>query len=875
MRGALADTWKLAVATMGLMVVLNAQLECAAEPVIYSGSVGVGVDAQKVEVEDGVVKLTTPEAVSATDRYRLPQPHDTLIAYSLKAAWSTISKDPTFRAGRANPELWQVGGINSILGAIIDPATEDVIIVGHQDLDLPPLTLDELVTILRATFVVHKAPFISIDPPQEKPLFDNNTTEIETIGPVHKDATIPLFQQIRTDGGVVDTQVGANMIDADFRMKLMMFGLLPSGVGDVDSAASELSLTSSVLLQQDSRDRFEFYPDANGIYVDRLFVVLAGGGLLGVRTEREGGAPELASAQRNFASALSAHTRDLSLHHPTIGSIYVYSQLQALAVGLQEAKAAPYIEALVDLYHPTAVSTVKRIPEITIARSLLSAAKRGLIVRSFAWLTQNPAGETSFYFKGGVTLGGYSVTSTLRQGGLTLRSAIINSRPDASSVSWTYQSANSDEGRAINIGNLISISDSSAELQRLRRAEAAGLVETVFGLAKRILQTTNQDAAIREAIDTVALTAILANREEDGATLLLGYARQSGTNSRIQGVVGLLNAVWHGQMDGPDSVNKVPMPNPDDGSRLIWALALKKVGQSQKACSIIPDLHEGFVNELTLDLALECADARSDSAALARYLALGDQFGLRTVVSNFYRAEIDRLSGRQNSAAAWYYSYLGEEPSAEESKVKIAREFLGIGAEANNLRGFEPPTGYGVAVLLRAGQWQGSANGRLVTSQSGAEIYGRLGPGEFLVVVLQPGPHILRLLGSVAIGLNKEFSVDIKAGQVSAFNIETMGTSVASRLGTQSGIDAALSCAQGGLNDSRTQSGGYVLGLAVACTGAGAIAGVVNWASEKSKERHDDFLIGAALDAKPIAGTEWRTLMKSMNPASPWGDARL
>ena len=842
--------------------------------VLYGGSAGTGVGTQKVDIKDGVVELTTPVAVSDADRYRSAAPHDALITYSLKAAATALSNNVGSLTSLPKRALWQVGGINSILGAIIDPATEDVIIVGRQDLDLPPLTLDELITILRATFVVHKAPFISIDPPQQKALLNDGTTVVETIGAAQKDPTIPAFQTIRTDGGVVNTQVGANMIDADFRMKLIMLGLLSSGVDDVDIAAHDLSLTSSILLQLDSQDRFEFYPDANGIYVDRLFVVLAGGGLLAVRTEREKGASELASAEHAFAGALSAHTRELAARHTTIGNVYIYSQLHALAVGLEEAKAAPYVTPLLDRYQAGQVPTVPKIPQIMTARSLVAASRHGAFVRSIAWLAQISANAGTIFHGGGVTLCGYSVASALRQDGLSLRSAILKSRPNSSAISWIYGGGGANEVNAGNVGNLIGISDVSVELQRLRTAVATGLVETVMALAERIFHMTTQEAAVQEAGRAVALTAILSDREKSGAQLLSESPPVVRNRNDIRALIGLLEAVVNTR-NGVLTASAITSISDSGGSSsLIWALALKKIGQTEKACSIIPDLREEFVNRLTVDLALECADQRRDANALARYLALSERVGLRVLAANYYRGEIERLNNQPDIAATWYYSYLGEELNPDDSQVKLAQAFLNGNSESRKVHPFDVPAGYGVVVLIRNGQWAGSANGRLVTSQSGAEIYGRLGPGEFLVIPLRPGATVLRLLGSLAIGLRKELTVNVKAGEISVFDVQTVYTSTAASASASIAGQNALSCANTVSNNSPMASGGQLAGIALGCLAVGTISGLINWVGEKHNEKYD-VVIGPSLDAKPVLGESWRQLIQSMRPAEPWGGSSM
>lgn len=842
--------------------------------VLHGGATGAGFGAQSVDVKDGVVELKTPEAVSAADRYRVSGPNGVLIAYSLKAVASALSKDAGSGNALSKPEIWQVGGINSILGAIIDPATEDVVIVGRQDADLPPLTLDELITILRAAFVVHRAPFISIDPPRQTALLHDGSSAIETIGAAQPDLTIPAFQNVRTDGRVVDTQVGANMIDADFTMKLMTFGLLSSGVEDVDTAARDLSLTVSVLLQQGSRDRFEFYPDANGIYVDRLFVILAGGGLLAVRTERESGAAELAAPQRAFAGALSAHTRELAARHATIGNVYVYSQVYALAVGLVAANAAPYVAPLLKEHEPAKVSTVREIPQVVTTRSLVAATNHGAFVQSVAWLMRLPASVNLLFHGGGVILGSYSVTSTLRQKGLSLRSAILQARPNSSAIAWTYAGGGATSPIAGNVGDLIGISEVSVELTKLRRAVATGLVESVMALADRLFRVATQEAAIAEAARAVALMAILSDRERDGARVLAQSPPAVRGRKDVQALIGLLESVAGGRAEGSGG-GAPAFPEPAGGSQLIWALAWEKIGEIGKACAVFSGLGNEFLNGWTISLALECADRRHDANALARYLALAEHSGMRVLATNYYRGEIDRLAGRSDAAAAWYYSYLGEELNPQDGHVKLAQAFVDNPAEAAKIHSLAAPAGYGVVVLIRRGEWAGSANGRLVTSQSGGEVYGRLGPGEFLVLVLTSGAHHLRLLGSMAIKLNKDLIVDVKAGAISAFEVKTASSSSPAAIGLDSGAQEALSCAQKVSGNSPMASGREVVGIALGCAGVGVVSGAINLAGEKVKERYDDFLIGPALDVAPIGGDGWRETINSLVPASPWGGASL
>jgi hypothetical protein len=382
-------------------------------------------------------------------------------------------------------------------------------------------------------------------------------------------------------------------------------------------------------------------------------------------------------------------------------------------------------------------------------------------------------------------------------------------------------------------------------------------------LASRIFWVTTQEAAIQEAGRAVALTAILTDKEKEAAQLLSESPPMVRNQNSIRFLIALLEAISGTRNGGSTAAATALAPDPSDGSSLIWALGLEKMGQTEKACSIMPDLRERFVNELTIDLALECADRRLDTNALARYLALTEQEGLEVRVTNYYRGEMERFAGRPKTAATWYYSFLGEALKPDDSRVKSARAFLNSPSKFGKIHPFDVPAGYGVVVLIRSGEWAGSANGRLVTSQSGAKIYGRLGPGEFLVIPLRPGTRILRLLGSLAVGLHKEVAADVKAGEISVFDVQTDATSIA----MLSGLQKWASCADN--MRSPMMSGGQLVTVVGVCLGTA----VVEWAGEKYKERHDDFLTGPALDAKPVLGESWRQTIQSMRPAEPWGGA--
>ncbi|MBF0608913.1 MAG: tetratricopeptide repeat protein [Magnetococcales bacterium] len=138
------------------------------------------------------------------------------IAFSLNAARKRMEgfkAEDDFRV--TAPGVFNIGCINKIHGLVYDREARDIIIVGKHEPKRAVVTLDDLVVVLRARFVHSKWPLVSIDP----------TPDTEKTN----------MQLVRFEGGIEDTQFGEDLFDADFRLKKISFGLLPSSVDEVDS----------------------------------------------------------------------------------------------------------------------------------------------------------------------------------------------------------------------------------------------------------------------------------------------------------------------------------------------------------------------------------------------------------------------------------------------------------------------------------------------------------------------------------------------------------------------------------------------------------------------------------------------------------------
>jgi len=133
-------------------------------------------------------------------------------------------------------ELRHPGGITRIIGYHVDPARQDILIVGTLDPTAPPIALDDLIVGLRAVYRDHETPFCSLDPDPD-------------------DFSAP--QHVRLGGVPDDSSFARIMIEADYAMKKLMFGILEPGTADFESLAKILRRPGTV---HNFTSRAWFYP---------------------------------------------------------------------------------------------------------------------------------------------------------------------------------------------------------------------------------------------------------------------------------------------------------------------------------------------------------------------------------------------------------------------------------------------------------------------------------------------------------------------------------------------------------------------------------------------------------------------------------------
>ncbi|MBC1197475.1 tetratricopeptide repeat protein [Microcystis aeruginosa BLCCF158] len=347
--------------------------------------------------------LNTPPAVSANERMKTYPSKGEYVAFSLNAAIKQVKQTPANQNYRTlYPEVYNLGGINQIYGLVIDQTSKDIILVGKYNPEREPITLDDLAVALRSRFIHGKWPVVSIDP--------------------NGDLQQKLPQIVRFEGGIQQTQFGADFLDADYRMKKISFGLLPAGIPDFktgwDFAAEDILILNQ---RFDILSRLWFYPVTPSVLI-REDVVSIKGLKVGVFTEvlaasiNGQNVTDLtnfhATYNDKFAEEFSQRFTELSLAHPSLSRLQGLLELVAVSKALEEMPDKPDLSFWLREYQIKQILTQKTINVVT---------RKG----------------ESFEFFGGVQL--RVIALRLNSGDVSaLKEAVLVTKPRADSLAWTF-----------------------------------------------------------------------------------------------------------------------------------------------------------------------------------------------------------------------------------------------------------------------------------------------------------------------------------------------------------------------------------------------------------------------------------------------------
>lgn len=353
--------------------------------------------------------LNTPPAVSPNERMKVyPSPGE-YMAFSLKAAMKRIKGTPASQNYRIiHPEVYNLGGINHLQGLVYDRAAEDVILIGQYNPTREPITLDDLAVALRSRLALNEWPLVSIDPISDPQNPDKKFNWVK--------------QSVRFGGGIEQTQFGADFLDADYRLKKIDMGLLPSGI---KSFKTYWDLNEEILLRRRLGGvsvycRFWFYPVLSSILV-REDVVAMKNLSVGIFTEvlaAEINGETVTNLQTfhneagdRFAEQVSQRYEELAQFHPSFSRLQGLLELVALSKGIEEMGDPPKLTFWLKDYSIKAVETRKSL---------------GILSRK---------GEL-FMLSGGVHL--TAIALRLKSGNVNnLKEEVLSVRPHPDAVSWS------------------------------------------------------------------------------------------------------------------------------------------------------------------------------------------------------------------------------------------------------------------------------------------------------------------------------------------------------------------------------------------------------------------------------------------------------
>ncbi|MBU0717089.1 MAG: hypothetical protein KJ749_02480, partial [Planctomycetes bacterium] len=363
----------------------------------------------------------------------LPALADDFVAFSLREAQNRA------RLGSHTKELYTLGGITRLVGAVYDVASEDIVLVGRAMDGLPESRLDDLVVALRSRLVLDEWPAVSIDPT------DRTSSNRK--------------QAVTFSGGLDGTSFGRDFLHCDVVLKSYSLGLLgtvPHVKTYRDLASESVSrsiearggdlLRFSWLSSQDAaeaceklRDRpvtgedacqiqFWFYcrepyhvKCRNGVFwIDALDLTVR----LRVLDRRatEGGrpeSPELVRAGKAFAEQFAENLSEVTAAHPGLKRLKVLFDLIALSDGIRRAGSCADLSYFLDQYRITTTTTPEEHEQV----DLIGIAEECNGSRQLLRISGGIRFETQLKW--------------LNDGDVaTLRAIVLETRPAPSDLSW-------------------------------------------------------------------------------------------------------------------------------------------------------------------------------------------------------------------------------------------------------------------------------------------------------------------------------------------------------------------------------------------------------------------------------------------------------
>ncbi|MHB9075830.1 MAG: hypothetical protein ACYC6G_20195 [Desulfobaccales bacterium] len=323
------------------------------------------------------------------------------VAYSLKEAERRITV-----SGKTDQDVVNLGGITDLAGMVYYPDHHELIIVGKINDGKPPLYLDDLVVAMRALFIHKKYPLVSIDRTPE-------TSQTKK-------------QVVTFEGGLENTVLGKDMLEADVVLKKLALGKVTSPLSEVPSYLSLSVKDAEGGIKEDHvNSRFWFFPVNPALAVrEGVFAIMNFG--VGVETEvvyaetKGKKAKKLAAIRdevgEEFAQKVAAHINNLSGHYPILARVRPIIAMVALAEGVRNIKAESALNFWLTAYEIPRVDTPQYYELLQMSQQL-------------------PHNHLTLILSGGMVVNPLVVR--LEAGDVTaLKEAVLNSRPAGNALTW-------------------------------------------------------------------------------------------------------------------------------------------------------------------------------------------------------------------------------------------------------------------------------------------------------------------------------------------------------------------------------------------------------------------------------------------------------
>lgn len=323
------------------------------------------------------------------------------VAYSMKEAQRRSAA-----AGQANPGIVELGGITDIAGMVHDKKNKDLVIVGQANEGRPKITLDDLVVAMRAGFVHNKTPLVSIERTPE---------------------TVATRKQvIHWEGGIENTQIGKDMLEADVLLKEIALARVQADVWGVRSYFSMIAEQARKEKEEEHiASRFWFKNFRPSLAVrEGVFAIMELD--VGVETEVlfaeiNGKRVQDLSGTRDevgdtFAEQVAMNLSDLSVGYPVLARARPILALVSLAEGMKQLDVKSQLDFWLYEYKLPPVETPKYYELIEVNEEIEG---RNLMLTVSGGIELNP------------------IVVRLKKGYVSaLKEAVLNSKPPGNVLIW-------------------------------------------------------------------------------------------------------------------------------------------------------------------------------------------------------------------------------------------------------------------------------------------------------------------------------------------------------------------------------------------------------------------------------------------------------